>query len=224
MNGLVRRAKLLLRNHPLFSPYYNYVQWQFRGRKYSRRKISPCYQQLYDDVAETVLESRPHTILEFGCGDAYLLRTIRAHGKGERLYGCDFSRTQLKSAAALFPEAAFDLQNITSTTYSDKAFDVAVGLGVMMYLNPSQLGSALQELRRISQRIVLVEMSCRYLGEEQARRFKAEQDGRFDYDYEKECRRAGFANVYARRCEQFWNPQINTLGEMGYVIVVADSL
>lgn len=207
----------------MLSPYYNYLQWYVRGRRYSRREISPCYRLLYDQLADIALDGRSSAILEYGCGDAYLLRTIRARNSGVRLFGCDFSKTQIKSAKSLLQDATFDCQNVTSMTYADKAFDVAIGLSVLMYLNPHQLDAALRELRRTSRRIVLAEMSCRHFDEERARLFRAAQDGRFDYDYEKECRKAGFVDIRAGRCEHFWNPEINTLGEMGYSIIIANS-
>lgn len=223
MKSILKRVKLILKTHPWFTPYYNWLQWHLRGRKYSQRKVSPCYQQFYDELADLALNDSPSDILEFGCGDAYLLRKIHAKGTTARLYGSDFSRTQIKVASSLLPEAKFEFQDITATTYKDKAFDVAIGVSVLMYLNPAQLAVALKEIRRISRRFILAEFSCRYFSEEQARLFHEAQDGRYDYDYKNECSKAGFTNIMAYRCEQFWNPEINTLGEMGHSLIIAES-
>lgn len=224
MNPVLKHTLHFLKNHPFFSAYFNALQWHIRGKKYSRREISSCYQQLYDDLADLALVGEPSNILEFGCGDAYLLRTIYARGRGAKLYGCDFSKTQLIAASALLNEAVFEVQNITSTTYRDKAFDVAIGVSVLMYLNPSQLTLALKEIGRISRRVILVEMNCWCFNEAQVKQFYAAQDGRFDHDYEKECMAAGFININVDRCEKFWDPEINALGEMGYAMITADHI
>lgn len=219
MKSFVRR----LLNHPLFTPYYNSMQWHLRGKLYSQRDISSCYQKLYAELSDFVLCDNPSNVLEFGCGDAFLLRSIHARNQGIKLYGCDFSRTQLIKASTLLPDAIFEFQNIKSTTYADKAFDVAIGVGVLMYLNQNELSQALKELRRISRKVIIVEFSCRYFSEDKMKLFHNAKDGRFDYDYEKECFSAGFYEITARRCEHFWNPEINFLDEMGHSIVIASS-
>lgn len=221
MKSILQAIKRPLATDPRYTPYYNRLQWWLRGRRYVTRKVSACYQCMYQELAHLCLQEQPAMLLEFGCGDAYLLRQIHARNTGIQLFGCDFSHTQLKEARNLLSEANFQYQDIRSTTYDDKAFGVAIGVGVLMYLTPRDLVRALAELRRISDTVISMEMDCRYLSKEKIEAFRGASDGRFDHDYEKGFRDAGFKNIQSRRIDAFWDPQINTLGEMGYGMIVA---
>lgn len=218
---IVKTVARRLATDPRYTPFYNRLKWWFRGQDYSDREISPCYQAMYHELAQLCLQARPVRLLEFGCGDAHLLRQISSNGCGIQLFGCDFSSTQLEGARSLLPEAKFELQDIRSTTYGNKAFSVAIGVSVLMYLSPRGLAEALAELRRISEIVISVEMDCRYLGKEKVEAFRNAADGRFDHDYPKAFDDTGFQTVESRRIEAFWDPQLNTLGEMGYGIIVA---
>ncbi len=113
------------------------------------------------------------------------------------------------------------MQNIKSTSYKDKQFDVAVGLGVLMYLNQRELHDALKELARLSKYMILVDYNTQYFNDAQTELFIHANDGRYDHDYVEECRAAGLNVLQANRCEQFWDPEINLLNELGLSLVVA---
>ena len=222
MNSFKNIFRSLKRNHT-FSPIYNFIQWHFRGKRYSEREISECYGLLYEDIANLILDLHPMSVLEFGCGDAYLLCTISSKTNNVSLSGCDFSKNQIKNVKFLLPNANFDLQNITATNYQANSFDVSVGLSVLMYLNPSQLTKALSELRRISRKVIAIEMSCKYFDQKQKEMFNDANDGRYDYNYSEEFLKAGFVNIEESRCDLFWDSKINHFNEMGYSIITADA-
>ncbi len=221
MKAMLRAIKRRLATDSRYTPYYNRLQWWLRGRRYATREISACHQCMYQELAHLCLQEQPAMLLEFGCGDAYLLRQIHARNPGTQLFGCDFSQTQLKEAQKLLPEANLQYQDIRSTTYDNRAFGVAIGVSVLMYLSPRDLVRALTELRRISDTVISVEMDCRYLSKEKIEAFRRVADGRFDHDYEKGFSDAGFKNIQSRRIDAFYDPQINTLKEMGFGMIVA---
>ena len=191
-------------------------------KTYGQRNISGCYDSLYTELAKLILSKEPKVVLEFGCGDAYLLRRVRDLNNEIKLIGCDFSRSQIKNAKVLLKDAELDCQNIKATTYADNECDVAVGVSVLMYLNPEELHCALIEIKRISQIAIIVEYDCRYFNDDQKILFHSGNDGRFDYNFENECLKVGFTNVVSNRCEQFWDTDINVLGELGLSITIAE--
>lgn len=211
-----------LATNPKFSYYYNRLQWWLRGRSYKDREISACYEVMYQELADLCLKGQPGRLLEFGCGDAYLLRKIYEKTIDTQLFGSDFSETQVKAAQHLLPTAHFEWQDIRSMTYHDKSFDVAIGVGVLMYLAPSQLMQALKELQRISDTVISVEMDCLYFNEKQKESFRLARDGRFDHDYRKCFEEAGFNIIECRRIETFYDSEIS-IGEMGHGLIVAKS-
>ncbi len=212
-----------LRNSKHSSPYYNRLQWYFRGLSYGSREISNCYLNLYDELCQLALVCKPSSVLEYGCGDAFFLRKLGALDPDVRLCGCDFSSSQLRFAKRLIPNGDLRLQDITETSYRDKEFDVVVGVSVLMYLNPLQLKMALRELGRIGGRVIIAEMSSANLCGDELESFFLAGDGRFDHDYFFELKNAGFTDIRFHRCGCFLDASTNTSGEMGYGIFSAKS-
>jgi len=221
MKAALKAIKKYLGTDPRLTPYFNRLQWWWEGRSYAARNISACYRQMYQELARLCLEKQPATIMEFGCGDAYLLRQIHASRPQTKLFGCDFSKTQLREARKRLPDANFQYQDIRATTYEDKIFDVTIGISTLMYLTPQDLPKALKELGRISNTVISVETDSRYLSKKKKEELNNTADGRFDHDYQANFLSAGFKIVQSYRIECFWDPQINTLGEMGYGVIIA---
>lgn len=197
--------------------------WEQRGLHYAERVLSPCYRLLYADLVDRTLAQQPQRVLEFGCGDAMFLRTLAAQAPTLTLSGYDYAASQIAAARTLLPGATFAVADITRLPEPDRTFDVAVGVGVLMYLMPAQLDAALGELARVSSCVIAAEMDCRFLSTAEKARFRRANDGRYDHDYAAAFAAAGYAVEVVEPVAPFFNPAVNTAGEMGYGLIVARS-
>lgn len=222
---LRRAVKVLLRR--VTPSFMNRVFWEIRGKTYSQEPMSAAYLSMYEELVALGTEVRPRSVLEFGCGHAYLLGRIAASaGPRVRLSGIDFSSSQLAQAKALLPDAAFTLQDLARPLeFPDKAFDLVLGVSVLMYLTEADARAAAAELHRVcGRRLMLAEFSRPHLDPEGQRRFDDARsyDGRQAHDYPRLLADAGFSSVEVRRFRGFTDPSLNKSGEMPQTLFLAE--
>ncbi|MCE9577457.1 MAG: class I SAM-dependent methyltransferase [Deltaproteobacteria bacterium] len=84
-------------------------------------------------------------VLDLGCGDGYLLATIRARDPGARLVGLDLSADELAAARArAIPGAALVQGRADALPFVDGAFDGCVShLAYMLMPEPAALATAI---------------------------------------------------------------------------------
>lgn len=93
--------------------------------------------------------SRPHRILDAGCGAGYMLNWLRDHARTEAVFGLDFAAEALahcqRDGAGRLLRAS-----ITDLPYDDAAFDVVTCFDVLQQLpHPSADQRALTEFHRV---------------------------------------------------------------------------
>lgn len=104
------------------------------------------YAPLRDALAALVLERRPKSILDSGCGEGYytagVCAALRECGLEARIAGVDLSRSALKKAARRTKEAEFAVASVYHLPVADHSVDLLVNC-----FSPL----ALEEFRRVLQ-------------------------------------------------------------------------
>lgn len=196
--------------------------WENRGATYHQRALSPAYEKMYTDLVDLVMAPKPGKVLEFGCGDAVLLRRLQNAGFKGQLFGCDYAGSQVEKAKTLVSGCTFSVQDIQSTNFADKEFDVAICIGVIMYLNEAQFQCAASELRRIAHRVIIAEMDSRWMTPERRQAYLAVPYHN-QHDIARTLTTAGFTVTEDRRLDYFWDDALNPDHENGYNLTIAQA-
>lgn len=178
--------------------------------------MATCTQEMYRTIAKWSCEENPDAIFEYGCGYGFLLKEIYECGYKGKLYGADFSQSQIHRAKNYFSSATYWKCDIKNIPCEDKKFGLVIGVSVLMYLSPLQLEEVLTELKRVAERIICVEYEFNELTESQKICYQSALDGRYVHDYKKHLAKVGFRVIKTGRFEQYWDPSKNPSGEAGF--------
>lgn len=96
----------------------------------------------------------PASILEVGCGEGYLLNTIRAAFPDIHLRGVDILDEALIEGRRLFPDLDLQHGDIYRLNETDRSWDVVVASEVLEHLDDPR--AALRELKRVAKRAVIL--------------------------------------------------------------------
>lgn len=206
------------------------LMWNKRGVGYINNEIGDAYRLMYEDLAILCLKETPLRILEYGCGYGYLSKIVFEKNQGYlkiEHYGIDYSSTQIENAKNYFKEGNFYVCDITKRIdmFEDDAFDVVIGVSVLMYIQPDLIDNAIKELLRICKnKLFVVEYYYKYLSKAKQDSYKQAfyGDGRRIYDYESLLFNNGFKNVKIMPIEYFHNKEINIEGIMPQTLIVAE--
>ncbi len=206
------------------------LMWENRGSVYHLEEISMAYRNMYDYLSGLCLKEDPNSILEYGCGYGYLLKKIADRNNNSKkmyYYGIDYSSEQILHAKNYFKEAEFIVADLTKplSSIKDNFFDVVIGVGVLMYIQPRDINKAISELYRLcKKKIMVVEYYYKYLNPAKQHAYKRaiRHDCRCIYDYSSLLEQVGFRNIQVVQMEFFYDPYINTLNEMPQTLIVAD--
>jgi len=204
--------------------------WSVYSKTFMNGTMSDSYKLMYEDLARLCLREEPARILEYGCGYGYLLNKVSEMNKNGReieFYGVDFSVDQIETAKKYFQKGNFFCCDITKglDRFKEEEFDVVMGVGVFMYINPKFMKYILSELRRICKRkLFLIEYYYRYLSEEKKKIYDTACffDGRYVHDYKTLLMEEGFKNITATQIGSFADNKINRLGETPHTLLVAE--
>ena len=86
-------------------------------------------------------------VLDLGCGAGELMSLLGA--VGAKTIGVDYSREALSVTKRALPGAAILRGNATSLPFPSASFDRVAALGVLGFLSPTDLRSALRECARV---------------------------------------------------------------------------
>lgn len=205
--------------------------WEKRGGTYKNEKMLQVYELTYEYLADMCSEEKPKSVLEYGCGYAYLLKKIykKTNGKCQRYFGFDFSGTQVAQAKNYFPQGHIEQNDICSSgCFSNQnPFDIVIGLSVLMYIHPGDIDNAISCLARIcKKKLFLVEYYYKYLSPEKKVEYDKvvgnTGDGRFVYDYEGLLNKHGFINVRSAQIPAMVDSRINVKNCMPHTLVIAE--
>ena len=203
--------------------------WLKRGKNYINEDLSDAYRLMYDMLANLCLKEKPKKILEYGCGDGYLLKEIFLKNSGNlniEYVGIDYSPTQIENVKKFFKEGNFFVYDLTKGIhqFKDGEFDIVVGVDVLMYIQPALINNAISELHRICKnKLFLVEYYYKYLSDKkEAYREAHFSDGRCIYDYAELLAKHGFKKINTVPIEFFTDKMINIQDEMAQTLVIAE--
>ncbi len=120
-------------------------------------KISDQFAQtrkfLWDDLKPLADYTQPGSrVLDLGCGTGRLYQLFeKFQGSEQILYtGVDNSSGQIEAARKQYPDATFDVGDMTALSYEDDSFDVIYAIASFHHLGDKETRlEALQEIKRV---------------------------------------------------------------------------
>ena len=134
--------------------------WQRRGASYPRQVSSPATRDFYarqaSELAEILKGLQFHSVAEVGCGFGRIGERL-VDRSGVRWVGADLSRNQLMEARRRNPSLRPRLVEASAGALPlrDGAFDLVLGVEVLMHIPPDRIATVLRELWRVSRRYIL---------------------------------------------------------------------
>lgn len=97
---------------------------------------------------------QPQSILEMGCGEGFLLSSIKKQFPNIPLLGQDNLDTALTAGREIFPELDLQHGDIYHINQPDHSWDVVIASEVLEHLDHPE--AALQEMKRVAKRYLLL--------------------------------------------------------------------
>lgn len=198
------------------------LYWYFRGRNYYNKRVeTECEKVLHKEAITALFSYQPKKVLEYGVGNAAVLKKIHERDSSIQCFGVDISKTQILSAKDNFPGAEYKVSDLRKLGFPDNYFDVIYGLGVLIYIKPGNRAQSYKELYRICNcYLIAVEYITKYFSAELKYKFDNAGDYRYDYDIEGSLHSAGFEIIKSKKIETIWNSKINIHGEMPHSMII----
>lgn len=135
--------------------------WNTRGKQYYRDFFdSECwkYEIFFQDLLiEELRKLEFSSIFEVGCGFGWNVKRIKREMPGVAVSGVDFSLPQLQNS--LIYDAGIRIPAVLSEAcllpFRDDAFDIGFTMGVFMNVHSKKIGSAIDELLRVSKKYIV---------------------------------------------------------------------
>ncbi len=108
----------------------------------------------FDALSELTAELQPSTVLEVGCGEGYLTRTLCRRWPEAQVIGIDLSAELFGLLDQPVGGAGFAAQSAYALGFADSSFDLVVGAEVLEHLE--EPGSALTEIDRVARGSVIL--------------------------------------------------------------------
>lgn len=116
-----------------------------------QRSLIGKFQRQFLSILSSI---QPQSLLEMGCGEGFLLSSIRKRYPLLPLLGLDNLETALTAGQTLFPDLDLRRGDIYTIDQPDHSWDVVVASEVLEHLDrPEQ---ALQEMKRVAKRYLLL--------------------------------------------------------------------
>jgi SAM-dependent methyltransferase len=129
-------------------------RYGYGGYRFFEGRWKPVAQALIDIYSLTDTSS----ILDVGCGKAYLLHEIKRLLPGLRVAGFDISRHGLSDAREDIKPYLFRYRAQDTYPYGDGQFDLVISLGTLHNLRLYELQTAVQEIERVGKnKFIMVE-------------------------------------------------------------------
>lgn len=107
-------------------------------------------------IGDRVVDLRPETFLDAGCGEGFVAAMLRTRLPELRLTGFDVDPAAVQVAARRDPRGRFLAASIFRLPFSDQAFDVVGCFEVLEHLPGAGPDAALAELSRVARRAVVL--------------------------------------------------------------------
>jgi SAM-dependent methyltransferase len=107
-------------------------------------------------IGDTIVELRPVTFLDAGCGEGFVAAMLRRRLPELRLTGLDVDPSAVAVAAVRDPRGSFLAASLTALPFADKSFDVVGCFEVLEHLPGDGPELALRELGRVARKAVVL--------------------------------------------------------------------
>jgi ubiquinone/menaquinone biosynthesis C-methylase UbiE len=139
------------------------------------------------------------SLIEIGCGPGPNLVKILKNFQGKQLGGIDVNEEAIKLARKTFTDGLFKVSPGNDVMLSDKATDVALTDMALIYVGRLQIGSYIEELKRISRNhVVLCEFHSNSLWK---RLWLKMVSGYNAHDYKKLLEKHGFYDIISYKLQ-----------------------
>jgi SAM-dependent methyltransferase len=124
---------------------YDSVAAAYVEHLYSELEQKPLDRHLLNRFAEEVRDRG--TVGDLGCGPGHVARYL--HDRGVRMLGLDLSPEMVRWATRLNPDVEFRVGDIRALDLPDGSLAGIVAFYSVIHLDPSELGIAFREFRRV---------------------------------------------------------------------------
>ncbi len=155
------------------------------------------------------------SILEVGCASGPNLYRISKEFPGVQVGGVDISKEAIETARVLLPpKAILQVDSADELFFSDKSSDIVLADACLIYLGPTRINKAINEMKRIARKqVILVEFHSENFLE---RLGIWSASGYFSYNYKKLLTKHGFHSIEMTKIpESVWGYPWSS---WGYVI------
>jgi ubiquinone/menaquinone biosynthesis C-methylase UbiE len=123
------------------------------------------YDGRWESVARNIIEkyglTSSSSILDIGCGKAFLLYELKKLLPDARISGFDISEYAIANAKAEIKDTLFTYNAASPLPFGDNEFDLAISLGTLHNLHIHELSVALPEMERVAKQGFLMLESYR---------------------------------------------------------------
>jgi len=147
------------------------LEWTLRNLLRRKEQQQVTHNSLKEPVrrilANKVLEVKPQTVLEIGCGWGQNLHIINQRNPEIQLYGFDINRAAIEYIRKKIPDATVWIQRIENLD-TDRRYDVVFTNAALMYISPQDIQKVMENIIKITEKkIILIELLPERLEEDQ---------------------------------------------------------
>lgn len=135
--------------------------WNTRGTEYFEEFFASEYYKyelfFQDLLIQELCKLDFDSIFEAGCGFGWNVKRIKSEFPNAKVGGLDFSLPQLENSRLYKKEIYMPVVqgDACNMPWKDKAFDIGFTMGVFMNIHSRKIGSAVDELLRVSRKYVI---------------------------------------------------------------------
>lgn len=142
------------------------------------------------------------SLWEVGCGGGANLIKITKELEGKQLGGSDVSEDAIALCRETFKGGLFHVEQGNNMMMSDKGVDVILSDMTLIYVDPLEITSYLNEFKRIGRTHLIL---CEFHSTSWLKRLIARFGGYHVYDYQKRLEKLGFYDIMCQHIpEQYW--------------------
>lgn len=142
------------------------------------------------------------SLWEVGCGGGANLIKITKELNNKQLGGSDINEDMIALCRETFKNGLFHVESGNDMMMSDKSVDVVLSDMTLIYVDPLEIDSYLNEFKRVGRHYLVL---CEFHSTSFWKRLKARLGGYHVYDYQKRLENAGYYDIMIQHIpEKYW--------------------